>query len=167
MLFEPSVPASGQAPVPVAWRFHPGDKTIGRTLSVLPLWHTQQNKQGCSYPYWAEPRSLTCRQQPVDNCQSSPRRVHADLRALVIQSCWDTGVAPGALPYTASMLQKIRIKCLLPRKHPLSESGVHESCWQDGWRGCQGWLLWADTASTRSPCLGRSLHAFPLRQLQS
>lgn len=62
------------------------------------------------------------------------------------------------------MLQKIRIKCLLPRKHPLSTNRVLESCWQDRWRGCHGWLLGADTTSTRSPCLGRSLHASPLCQ---
>lgn len=44
------------------------------------------------------PRSLTFRQQQTDNCQSSPRRVHTDLSALVIESCWDPEVAPGPLP---------------------------------------------------------------------
>lgn len=75
MLFEPSVPASGQAPVPVVWRFHPGDKTIDGTLSVWPFWHSEWNKEECSYAHWAAPRSLNFRQQQVDNFQNSSSRV--------------------------------------------------------------------------------------------
>lgn len=141
MLFEPSVPASGQAPVRVVWRFHPGDETIDRTLSVLLLWHTEWNKEKCSSAHWAAPKSLNFRQQQVDNFQSSPRRVQTDFSILGIQSCQDAAVAPEVLPYTHSMLQKVRIKYLLPTKHPLCENRVQESCWQAGWRSCQGWLL--------------------------